>query len=69
MKDVSVVQHIFAAWPNTAVMARDLAVDYYTCFQWKRRDTIPGRHWPCVLAAYHSQTGNPLNTQDQKATA
>jgi|TARA_R110000787_G_scaffold18247_3_gene56096 hypothetical protein len=69
MKDVSVVQHIFAAWPNTAVMARELAVDYFTCFQWKRRDTIPGRHWPRVLAAYQTKTGQSLDVEENRLSA
>jgi hypothetical protein len=54
------LNHIFDAWPNTAEMARDLELDYFTVRQWKSRNSIPGRHWERVSIAYRSRTNEPL---------
>jgi len=60
MPKQSTIDRVFSAWPNTAELARDLDLDYFTVRQWKSRESIPGRHWPRVAAAYQTRTKEPL---------
>lgn len=42
---------IIAKWPSLPAFASDLAVQYGTAKQWKRRSSIPDNYWLHVVRA------------------
>lgn len=44
------VRAVFAAWGTCADVCRDLGLSYWTCASWERREKIPQRWWPEIVA-------------------
>lgn len=42
-------------WPDIATLARDLGEPRDTVSSWKRRNSIPIRHWPGIVALARRQ--------------
>lgn len=45
------VEEVFAVWPATADLGRDLGVPYPTVSAWKQRGSIPAEYWRDVVRA------------------
>jgi hypothetical protein len=44
-------EEIVRAWPSTSVLAADLGQGLPAVKQWRRRNSIPLRHWNALIAA------------------
>ncbi|WP_366656586.1 carph-isopro domain-containing protein [Fodinicurvata sp. EGI_FJ10296] len=42
---------IINLWPSAADLARDIGVPYQTVAAWRRRNSIPPRHWQSIISA------------------
>lgn len=50
---------IFARWPTLADFSRDISVGYEAAKQMRRRQSIPVKYWPAMIASA-AERGEPL---------